>query len=140
MSDNTNKQTKQNFNKDNNGNNKKKGSGPSIIWIYGTIFLVFIIGTFLFDENNINKEVNFTTFCEYAEKGGVKDITVYSNSMKIEAELTDSMANTLFDKSQLSKADRCLVVTKGPSADKVQEKIDELTKNGFFKGCLKFEE
>ncbi len=142
MSDNTNQNNGNNQNRNSgNGNNKnKKGSGMTIMWIYGGLLLLFLFGIFYFEENNINQDVNFTKFCEYAEKGGIKEITVYSNSMKIEAELTDSMAKTLFHESQLKKADKCFVVTKGPSADKVQEKIDEWTKSGVFNGGVKFEE
>ncbi len=123
--------------KKNNTNNKK--GGFSILWMYGILVLIILGGSFFFGENSIDKPVSFTEFESYVKKKGVKTITIYSNTLKVEAELTDSLAKQIFHETQVEKVKKYKVNTQCASADNIQEKIDKWTADGYFTGDVKYE-
>ena len=83
---------------------KPTGKFPkfNISWIYGIIIL-FLLGSYFFNENTPTKEVPFTTFKEYVKQGMIQKISVYNSKNSIEAQLIDySKIST--DTAALNKA------------------------------------
>ena len=83
---------------------KPTGKFPkfNISWIYGIIIL-FLLGSYFFNENTPTKEVPFTTFKEYVKQGMILKISVYNSKNSIEAQLIDySKIST--DTAALNKA------------------------------------
>jgi cell division protease FtsH len=83
---------------------KPTGKFPkfNISWIYGIIIL-FLLGSYFFNENTPTKEVPFTTFKEYVKQGMISKISVYNSKNSIEAQLVDySKIST--DTAALNKA------------------------------------
>ena len=83
---------------------KPTGKFPkfNISWIYGIIIL-FLLGSYFFNENTPTKEVPFTTFKEYVKQGMIFKISVYNSKNSIEAQLVDySKIST--DTAALNKA------------------------------------
>lgn len=121
-------------------NNKKGGIQFNMFWAYALV-LVFLFGIWYIDNDSITKDVSFTKFEEYVETGGVKKITVFTNTNRAEASLTDSLAAKLFHESQYKAGSGkvATIVTDIPSSDKLQEKIDEWKSQGKFKGEVNYE-
>ena len=83
---------------------KPTGKFPkfNISWIYGIIIL-FLLGSYFFNENTPTKEVPFTTFKDYVKQGMILKISVYNSKNSIEAQLVDySKIST--DTAALNKA------------------------------------
>lgn len=119
---------------------KKKTVRFSMYWMYA-IILLFLAGIFYLDDNTIAKDVTYTYFEGRVAKGGVEKIIVYTNKNIAEAVLSDSVASREFPETQYkpgSKAD-ARIVTEIPSADKLQDKIDQWQRDGAFKGEVKYE-
>lgn len=117
---------------------KKKGGSSIIFWIYGIILALFLGWTFVFGENSASKSVSYNELEQYAKEKGIKNIVVYSNTLEIEAEVTDSLAKKLFDKSHLEKSDKNIITTQAPTADNIQEKIDNWVEKGYFTGKVEY--
>ena len=113
---------------------KKKGGSSIIFWIYGILLALFLAYAFGFGENYASKSVSYNELEQYAKEKGIKNIVVYSNTLEIEAEVTDSLAKKLFDKSHLEKSDKNIITTQAPTADNIQEKIDNWVEKGYFTG------
>lgn len=112
----------------------------SIYWMYAIVFLV-LIGIYYLDENSITKEVSYSEFEKYVTEGGVKQIVVYTNKNEAEAVISDSLAAKIFSPSQYTEGSHqeVKIVTAIPSADKLQDKIDQWQKDGVFNGKFSFE-
>ncbi len=124
-------------------NLKPKKSGGikfSMYWAYA-IILVFLLGMLYIDDNSIAKDVSFTKFEEYVGSGGVEKITVFSNTNRAEAVLSDSLASAIFPESQYQSGKGAVakIVTDIPSADKLQDQIDLWKKDGKFHGEVNYE-
>ncbi|MGN1173369.1 MAG: ATP-dependent zinc metalloprotease FtsH [Muribaculaceae bacterium] len=117
---------------------KKKGGSSVIFWIYGILLALFVGYAFGFGENYASKSVSYNELEQYAKEKGVKNIVVYSNTLEIEAEVTDSLAKKLFDKSHLEKSDKNIITTQAPTADNIQEKIDNWVEKGYFTGKVEY--
>ena len=96
-------------------------------------------GTYLLDNNSMTKEVSYSDFEKYVATGGVEKITIYSNDAEAIAQVNDSLASTIFNKEQIQKGTEYRITTQIPSADKIQEKIDEWNNSGVFTGSVKYE-
>lgn len=112
----------------------------SIYWMYAIVFLV-LIGIYYLDENSITKEVSYSEFEKYVTEGGVKQIVVYTNKNEAEAVITDSLAAKIFPPSQYTEGSHqeVRITTSIPSADKLQDKIDQWQQEGVFTGKFSFE-
>ncbi|MGM9800550.1 MAG: ATP-dependent zinc metalloprotease FtsH [Muribaculaceae bacterium] len=117
---------------------KKKGGSSIIFWIYGILLALFLAYAFGFGENYASKSVSYNELEQYAKEKGIKNIVVYSNTLEIEAEVTDSLAKKLFDKSHLEKSDKNIITTQAPTADNIQEKIDNWVEKGYFTGKVEY--
>ena len=112
----------------------------SLYWMYAVI-LLFLCGMFYLDDNSIAKDVSYTNFEKYVTHGGVEKIIVYTNKNIAEAQLSDSLASKVFPESQYkpgSKMD-ARIVAEIPSADKLQDKIEQWQAEGVFTGDVKYE-
>ena len=125
--------------KNDNKSNNNKG-GFSLLWMYGILFVIVIAGSFFIDDNSINKPVSWTEFESYVSRKGVKSIVVYNNTLKVEAELTKNLADSIFTKEQISKTQKYKVNTKGPSIDGIKGEIDKWQSDGTFKGDVSYME
>lgn len=118
---------------------KTGGIKFSMYWAYA-IIIVFLLGMLYIDGNSIAKDVSFTKFEEYVATGGVKEITVFTNTNRAEAVLSDSLASTIFPESQYEagKGTMAKIATDIPSPDKLQDQIDVWKREGKFTGEVKY--
>ena len=109
-------------------------------WAY-VIVIAFLVGMLYIDDNSLTKEVSYSKFEQYVGTGGVKKIVVFTNKNQAEAFLTDSLASKVFHEKQFTsgKGQTAKILTDIPSADKLQDKIDEWQSTGKFTGEVKFE-
>jgi len=119
---------------------KKGGIRFSMYWAYA-IIIVFLLGMLYIDDNSLSKEVSYTKFEEYVETGGVTKITVFTNTNRADATLTDSLASKIFHESQFHAGEGTVahIVTDIPSADKLQDQITAWRDSGKFKGEVNYE-
>ncbi len=125
----------------NSQNPKKKGGIKfSMYWAYA-IIIVFLLGMLYIDGNSLSKDVSFTKFEEYVGTGGVNKITVFTNTNRAEAILSDSLAKVVFNETQyqLGSGIVAKIETDIPSADKLQDQIDVWRADGKFKGEVNYE-
>ena len=118
--------------------NKRPKFKFSLYWMYALV-IIFLAGTYLLDNNSMTKEVSYSDFEKYVATGGVEKITIYSNDAEAIAQVNDSLASTIFNKEQIQKGTEYRITTRIPSADKIQEKIDEWNNSGVFTGSVKYE-
>ena len=125
-----------------NPNNKPKKSGIrfSMYWAYA-IIIVFLLGMLYIDDNSLTKDVSYSKFEQYVESGGVKKITVFTNTNKAEAVVSDSLAATIFHEAQFKPGSGTVahIITDIPSADKMKDQIDAWSEAGKFKGEVNYE-
>ncbi len=118
-------------------NNKPKKSGIrfSMYWAYA-IIIVFLLGMLYIDDNSLTKDVSYSKFEQYVESGGVKKITVFTNTNRAEAEVSDSLASTIFHEAQFKPGSGTVahIITDIPSADKMKDQIDAWSEAGKFNG------
>ncbi len=119
---------------------KKGGIRFSMYWAYA-IIVVFLLGMLYIDDNSLTKEVSFTKFEQYVNSGGVEKITVFTNTSRAEAVVSDSLAQKIFHESQYQPGKGIVahIVTDIPSADKMQDQIDAWRTDGKFKGEVNYE-
>ncbi len=105
------------------------------------IILLVLGGLYYLDQNSITKEVTYSEFEKYVTGGGVEKIVVYTNKNEAEAFITDSLASKIFPPSQYTQGEHhdVKITTSIPSADKLQDKIDQWQKDGVFTGSVSFE-
>ena len=128
------------FKKKNDNKSSNNKGGFSLLWMYGILFAIVIAGSFFIDDNSINKPVSWTEFESYVSRKGVKSIVVYNNTLKVEAELTKNLADSIFTKEQISKTQKYKVNTKGPDIDGIKDKIDKWQSDGTFTGDVSYTE
>ncbi|MCM1519689.1 MAG: ATP-dependent zinc metalloprotease FtsH [Lachnoclostridium sp.] len=118
----------------------KGGIKFSMYWAYA-IIVVFLVGMLYLDDNSLTKDVSYDKFEQYVQTGGVTKITVYTNTNKAEAQLSDSLAAQVFHTSQFEagKGIKANIVTEGASADKLQDAIERWREDGVFKGEVKYD-
>lgn len=118
---------------------KKTGIRFSMYWAYA-IIIVFLLGMHLYD-NSLTKDVSYSKFEQYVSTGGVKKITVFTNTNKAEAVVSDSLARSIFNENQY-KPDAGIearIITDIPSADKMKDQIDAWMADGKFSGEVNYE-
>lgn len=119
---------------------KKPAIRFSMYWMYA-IIIIFLAGALYLDDNSLTKEVSYSKFESYVGSGGVTKIIVFSNKAQAEAFLNDSLASKIFNENQFKPGTgtNAKILTDIPSADKLQDKIDQWQAEGVFKGEVKFE-
>lgn len=119
---------------------KKTGIRFSMYWAYA-IIIVFLLGMLYPDDNSLTKDVSYSKFEQYVSTGGVKKITVFTNTNKAEAVVSDSLARSIFNENQY-KPDAGIearIITDIPSADKMKDQIDAWMADGKFSGEVNYE-
>lgn len=121
-------------------NPKKRTIKFSMYWMYALVIL-FLLGLLYLDDNSITKEVSYSEFEKYVTDGGVDKIIVFTRKNEAEAYLSDSLASKIFHPSQYKagSGQDAKILTDIPSADKLQDKIDQWQQEGVFTGTVKFE-
>lgn len=110
----------------------------SMYWMYA-IIIICIVGMLFFNDNSMSKEVPYTEFENYVSGGGVTKIVVERGSSEAEAFLNDSLAAKVFPKDyEKDSGVKAIVVSKIPSADWLQDKVDEWNQTGVFKGEVQY--
>ena len=111
----------------------------SMYWMYA-IVIIFLAGILYFDDNSMTKSVSYTKFEQYVHDRGVSRITVFSNKGEVEGALTDSMAKVVFGSNFKPESGvSARILAESPSADKMQDKIDQWRQEGVFSGEVKYE-
>ena len=110
----------------------------SIYWMYA-IIIVFFIGFYYLDHNDVTKEVSYSEFEKCILDGGANKIIVESKSGVAEAYLNDSIAKEFFKLSDevTASANKYIIKTNVP-AD-ISKKIDEWQGAGVFKGEVEYD-
>lgn len=119
---------------------KKTGIRFSMYWAYA-IIIVFLLGMLYLDDKSLTKDVSYSKFEQYVSTGGVKKITVFTNTNKAEAVVSDSLARSIFNENQY-KPDAGIearIITDIPSADKMKDQIDAWMADGKFSGEVNYE-
>ena len=81
----------------------------------------------------------FAGFENYVSGGGVTKIVVERGSSEAEAFLNDSLAAKVFPNAYKKDSGvKAIVVSKIPSADRLQDKVDEWNQTGVFKGEVQY--
>lgn len=112
----------------------------SMYWMYVIIFIA-LIGLLYIDDNSVTKEVSFSEFDKIVNTGGVSKIVVFAKKGEAEAVLTDSIAAKTFGSSYKAKSGiTAKVFTNIPSADNLQQKIDQWQASGVFKGDVQYQQ
>lgn len=118
---------------------KKRSFIVNLYWMYGFI-LVALISIWFLQDNSLKKEVSWTEFESYVEKGGVQKIVVFSNKNEAEGYLNDANATKVFGSQyQPKQGMNPKVTTNIPSSDKFEEKVDQWKKSGVFKGDVDYQ-
>ncbi len=120
---------------------KKKGNGIrfNMYWMYA-IVVFFLLGILYMDNSTLSKEVDMTQFEKYVESGGVEKIVIFASKNEAEAFLNDSLTKVIFP-HEFDKDGKMTgrIVADIPSADKMQDKIDQWRLEGVFTGNVKYE-
>ena len=121
----------------------KKMKSFNIYWLYVLIGIA-LVGVWFMKDDGVEKEVSWTEFESYVEKGGVKSIEVYSDKRVAEGVLTDSMTNAIFGKNERPLSETGMfkgkIVTHIASADKLQEKVEQWKQEGVFTGNVEYKQ
>lgn len=119
---------------------KKTGIRFSMYWAYA-IIIVFLLGMLYLDDNSLTKDVSYSKFEQYVSTGGVKKITVFTNTNKAEAVVSDSLARSIFNENQYrpDAGIEARIITDIPSADKMKDQIDAWMADGKFSGEVNYE-
>lgn len=117
---------------------KKTGIRFSMYWAYA-IIIVFLLGMLYLDDNSLTKDVSYSKFEQYVSTGGVKKITVFTNTNKAEAVVSDSLARSIFNENQPDAGIEARIITDIPSADKMKDQIDAWMADGKFSGEVNYE-
>ena len=106
------------------GPKKPKMMKFSLYWMYSLIAFL-LIGLYYMNDGSTSKEVSWTKFEEIAKGGGIKEMTVYTNKDYVEAFLTDSAAQKIFNTSKENLSKKAKVYTNIASADAISKDIDK---------------
>ena len=124
---------------------KKKNNFPfdvfkkmNIFWIYALILGVLLVG-YMTTGNEIEKEVTWSEFKSYAEKGGITSITVLSNKNEAIAQLSDTLAQKIFTKEQYKEGSKASITTHVPSVDAFNKETEKWEASGVKVGDVKYD-
>lgn len=103
----------------------------NLYWMYG-IIAVLLVGALFFKDNSMSKEVGFTEFEEIARQGGIEKLIVIQNKDLVEASLSDSTAQRIFNVESEKLGKNPMITVRIPSADKFTDLVEKWrTENGF---------
>lgn len=124
---------------------KKKNNSPfdffkrmNIFWIYALILGGLLVG-YMTTGNEIDREVTWSEFKSYAEKGGITSITVLSNKNEAIAQLSDTLAQKIFTKEQYKEGSKASITTHVPSVDAFNKETEKWEASGVKVGDVKYD-
>lgn len=121
-------------------NNKPGGKKPrfgfSMYWMYA-IIIIILVGMLYLDQDTQEQTVDYSELKEILAKGGVKNITIFNSKNSAEAEVTDSIAKTIFKDYQ--QGVKAIVESDIPAGNDLQMYLDKLQAEGIYKGNIKYE-
>ena len=123
-------------------NNKKsqsnKGPRYNFAWLY--IILLGIIFYVLFYQNDssTSKEVDYTTFKEYVNKGYAKDISINKDDLTLDMYVKPDHIHDVFGTSSKVAGRNPSVKVEFGSLDKIEEFIDSESNSGHFTGDVSY--
>ena len=124
---------------------KKKNNFPfdvfkkmNIFWIFALI-LVGLLVVYKISGDEIEKEVTWSEFKSYAEKGGITSITVLSNKNEANAQLSDTLAQKIFTKEQYKEGSKASITTHVPSVDAFNKETEKWEASGVKVGDVKYD-
>lgn len=112
----------------------------NLTWFYivaGAVLLFFYLWGG--DDGSLKKEVIYSEFKTYVEKGYISDITVYDKK-DVEAKLYPDSAKYVFPGKVDKIGEKPMVFLQTGSIENFEKFIEEQEAEGKYKGTLKFEE
>lgn len=128
-----------------NGNKKRFQIKFSMYWMYVFIIL-FLFGMFYLDDNSVTKKVSYSDFENYitdtlnVKAHGITRIIVDKKKGEAEAQLSDSLAQVVFHKSQIKDGSQAAITTTLPSTDEFARKIDLWKQTGVYTGPVDYDQ
>ena len=121
----------------------KRGKSPQPKFNFTWLYVILIAGiVFMFfnrRETNVTKDVNYTKFKEYVEKGYADNIVINKGSLTLSLYVKKEHDRDVFGNKNTTGNLRAVQVEFG-SMDKLEEFIDKETQAGNFTGQVRFEE
>lgn len=126
-------------NNNNSGNKTSRGKKPkfNILWMY-LIIMALVMGIYWSNDMTTSRNVSWTQFKDYIEKGGVDSIVVYSNKQEANAFVNDSLASVIFKDAKLSQHSRPYLSTQIPSSEKFDDNVKAWNESGAFTGDVRY--
>lgn len=127
------------------GNKKRPQIKFSMYWMYAFILLA-LFGMFYLDDDSVSKKVTYSEFENYitdsinVRNHGITKIIVDKRKGQAEAQLSDSLAATIFHKSQYKDGMPAYVFTTLPSTDEFARKIDQWKQSDIYSGPVDYDE
>lgn len=127
------------------GNRKTPQIKFSMYWMYAFILLA-LFGLYYMGDNSVSKKVTYSEFENYitdsinARSHGITKIIVDKRKGEAEAQLSDSLARTIFHKSQYTEGAPAYIFTTLPSTDEFARKIDLWKQTGIYSGPVDYDE
>lgn len=121
-----------------NNRNSKKPVRPrfNTSWLFGAIAMI-LFGLYIFgDGGSAQKEVSYTEFKSYVEKGYVKDIVAYSNDNNIEVYLKPENVKDVFKGNNVGT--NPMLTVEVPSMDAFDKYISEEHDSGAYTGDISY--
>ena len=128
-----------------NGLKKRPQINFSMYWMYA-IILLFLFGMLYLDDNSVTKKVTYSEFENYitdsinSHSHGITKIIVDKKKGMAEAQLSDSLAQAIFHKSQYKEGAVASITTTLPSTDEFARKIDAWKQSGIYTGPVDYDE
>ncbi len=127
------------------GNKKRPQIKFSMYWMYAIITLA-LFGMYYLDDNSVSKKVTYSEFENYitdsinSQAHGITKIIVDKRKGEAEAQLSDSLAQAIFHKSQYKEGVHAYIFTTLPSTDEFARKIDMWKQTGVYTGPVDYDE
>ncbi|MEG1642888.1 MAG: ATP-dependent metallopeptidase FtsH/Yme1/Tma family protein, partial [Bacteroidales bacterium] len=118
--------------------NKKPGMKVNLYWLY-SIIAIALVALYYMNDESMTKDVNWTEFSDIAVKGGIKEVTVYTNKDYLDAVLTDSVAEKVFERSIDKIGKNPKVHVNISSADQFDKVAAEWKKEHNFNAPISYE-
>ncbi|MBR5103024.1 MAG: AAA family ATPase, partial [Muribaculaceae bacterium] len=112
--------------------------------MYALIFGALIFFYYTQESPTSSREVSWTEFEQYVRLGskdtvGIEKIVVNTKKNEIEGYLSDYLAVKTIPGFKPSKNHKARIVANIPSADKVEDKVEEWKEDGVFTGNVEYE-
>lgn len=123
---------------DNKKSQSNKGPRYNFAWLY--IILLGIIFYVLFYQNDssTSKEVDYTTFKEYVNKGYAKNIAINKDDLTLDMYVNQNNIHDVFGTNSKVAGRNPSVKVEFGSLDKIEEFIDSEVESGHFTGDVSY--